>query len=184
MSKRRITLSTAGVVPMIERCGEESGVMLAISLHAVRDDVRDRLVPLNRKYPIANCSRPAAIIPACRMPGGSPLNMSCSRASMTASTMPSELVRLLKGIPAKINLIPFNPWPGTPYECSDWETIEKVRRLDQQGRLCQPDPHTARPRYHGRLRPAQICLGTVECGCGQANDIGVLFPATQVKKQI
>jgi len=125
VSKRRITLSTAGVVPMIERCGEESGVMLAISLHAVRDEVRDRLVPLNRKYPIAQ------LLEACRnYPGLSNARRITFEYVMLKGVNDSlddakELVRLLKGIPAKINLIPFNPWPGTPYECSDWETIEK-----------------------------------------------------------
>lgn len=125
VSKRRITLSTAGVVPMIERCGEETGVMLAISLHGVRDAVRDRLVPLNRKYPIA------LLMEACRnYPGLSNARRITFEYVMLKGINDSlddakQLVRLLKGIPAKINLIPFNPWPGTPYECSDWETIEK-----------------------------------------------------------
>ena len=125
LSKRRITLSTAGVVPMIERCGAESGVMLAISLHAVRDDVRDRLVPLNKKYPLDQ------LLDACRnYPGLSNAKRITFEYVMLKDVNDSmedakELVRLLKGIPAKINLIPFNPWPGTPYECSDWEQIEK-----------------------------------------------------------
>ncbi|WP_040401375.1 23S rRNA (adenine(2503)-C(2))-methyltransferase RlmN [Amorphus coralli] len=124
LSKRRITLSTSGVVPMIPRTGEEIGVMLAISLHAVRDDVRDVLVPLNKRYPIAE------LLDACRAyPGLSNARRITFEYVMLKGVNDSpsdarELVRLLKGIPAKINLIPFNPWPGSDYECSDWDTIE------------------------------------------------------------
>src|SRR3954469_5697634 len=125
ISKRRITLSTSGVVPMIERAGAEIGVMLAISLHAVRDELRDKLVPLNRKYPIAQ------LLEACRnYPGVSNARRITFEYVMLKGVNDSdadarELVRLLKGIPAKINLIPFNPWPGARYECSDWDQIEK-----------------------------------------------------------
>ena len=124
LSKRRITLSTSGVVPMIPRAGAEMGVMLAISLHAVRDDLRDELVPINRKWPIAE------LLAACRAyPGLSNARRITFEYVMLKGVNDSlaearELVRLLKGIPAKINLIPFNPWPGSPYECSDWERIE------------------------------------------------------------
>jgi 23S rRNA (adenine2503-C2)-methyltransferase len=125
ISKRRITLSTSGVVPMIERAGAEIGVMLAISLHAVRDELRNDLVPLNRKYPIAE------LLQACRdYPGSSNARRITFEYVMLKGVNDSMddaklLVKLLKGIPAKINLIPFNPWPGTTYECSDWEQIEK-----------------------------------------------------------
>jgi 23S rRNA (adenine2503-C2)-methyltransferase len=125
ISKRRITLSTSGVVPNIARAGAEIGVMLAISLHAVRDDLRDELVPLNRKYPIAE------LLEACRnYPGVSNARRITFEYVMLKGVNDSlddakKLVKLLKGIPAKINLIPFNPWPGTKYECSDWEQIEK-----------------------------------------------------------
>jgi len=125
ISKRRITLSTSGVVPNIARAGDEIGVMLAISLHAVRDDLRDELVPLNRKYPIAT------LLDACRnYPGISNARRITFEYVMLKGVNDSlddakKLVQLLKGIPAKINLIPFNPWPGTRYECSDWDTIEK-----------------------------------------------------------
>ena len=125
ISKRRITLSTSGVVPNIKRAGEEIGTMLAISLHAVRDELRDELVPLNRKYPIA------ALLDACRnYPGVSNAKRITFEYVMLKDVNDSladakALVKLLKGIPAKINLIPFNPWPGTRYECSDWEQIEK-----------------------------------------------------------
>jgi 23S rRNA (adenine2503-C2)-methyltransferase len=124
LSRRRITLSTSGVVPMIERAGEEIGSMLAISLHAVRDDLRNELVPLNKKYPIRD------LLEACRnYPGVSNARRITFEYVMLKDVNDSladarELVRLLKGIPAKINLIPFNPWPGTRYQCSDWERIE------------------------------------------------------------
>ncbi|MGC2779511.1 MAG: 23S rRNA (adenine(2503)-C(2))-methyltransferase RlmN [Bradyrhizobium sp.] len=125
ISRRRITLSTSGVVPNIKRAGEEIGVMLAISLHAVRDELRNELVPLNRKYPIAE------LLQACRdYPGASNARRITFEYVMLKGVNDSLddarlLVKLLKGIPAKINLIPFNPWPGTAYECSDWEQIEK-----------------------------------------------------------
>jgi 23S rRNA (adenine2503-C2)-methyltransferase len=125
ISKRRITLSTSGVVPNIKRAGDEIGAMLAVSLHAVRDELRNELVPLNRKYPIAE------LLDACRnYPGLTNAKRITFEYVMLKNLNDSladakALVRLLKGIPAKINLIPFNPWPGTRYECSDWEQIEK-----------------------------------------------------------
>src|SRR4051794_10100 len=129
ISKRRITLSTSGVVPMIARAGAEIGTMLAVSLHAVTDDVRNELVPLNRKYPIRD------LLDACRnYPGLSNARRITFEYVMLKGVNDSmadakALVRLLKGIPAKINLIPFNPWPGTKYECSDWEQIEKFSEV-------------------------------------------------------
>jgi len=129
ISKRRITLSTSGVVPNIERAGAEIGCMLAVSLHAVRDELRNELVPLNRKYPIAQ------LLEACRnYPGLSNAKRITFEYVMLKGVNDSiedakALVRLLKGIPAKINLIPFNPWPGTKYECSDWEQIEKFSQV-------------------------------------------------------
>jgi 23S rRNA (adenine2503-C2)-methyltransferase len=124
LSRRRITVSTSGVVPRIEQLGRELGVGLAVSLHAVRDELRDVLVPINRKYPIA------ALIEACRAyPGLSNARRITFEYVMLKDVNDSiedakGLIKLLKGIPAKINLIPFNPWPGTNYQCSDWETIE------------------------------------------------------------
>ncbi|MGI9412165.1 MAG: 23S rRNA (adenine(2503)-C(2))-methyltransferase RlmN [Hyphomicrobiales bacterium] len=138
VSKRRITLSTAGVVPMIGRCGAETGVMLAISLHGVRDDVRDLLVPLNRKYPIAE------LLDACRAyPGLSNARRITFEYVMLKGVNDSlddakALVRLLKGIPAKVNLIPFNPWPGTPYECSDWDQIERFGEVLNRAGYASP----------------------------------------------
>ncbi|MBV8849518.1 MAG: 23S rRNA (adenine(2503)-C(2))-methyltransferase RlmN, partial [Methylobacteriaceae bacterium] len=125
LSKRRITVSTSGVVPEIPRLGEESGAMLAISLHAVRNDLRNTLVPLNKKYPLEQ------LLEAClTYPGASNARRITFEYVMLKGVNDSpaearELVRLLKRIPAKINLIPFNPWPGTRYECSDWDVIER-----------------------------------------------------------
>jgi 23S rRNA (adenine2503-C2)-methyltransferase len=118
ISKRRITLSTAGVVPMMRRAGAELGVNLAVSLHAVRDEVRDVIVPLNKKYPIAE------LLAACRdYPGANNARRITFEYVMLKGVNDSpadarELVRLIAGIPAKVNLIPFNSWPGAPYECS------------------------------------------------------------------
>jgi 23S rRNA (adenine2503-C2)-methyltransferase len=129
LSRRRITVSTSGVVPQMQRLGSEANSMLAISLHAVRDDLRDSLVPLNRKYPIRD------LLDACRnYPGLSNARRITFEYVMLKGVNDSdadarELVRLLRGIPAKINLIPFNPWPGTKYECSDWERIERFSEI-------------------------------------------------------
>jgi 23S rRNA (adenine2503-C2)-methyltransferase len=125
LSKRRITVSTSGVVPEMARLGGECGTMLAVSLHATNDALRDELVPLNRKYPIRE------LLQACRdYPGASNARRITFEYVMLkgVNDSPAEakaLVRLLAGLPAKINLIPFNPWPGSPYECSDWEAIER-----------------------------------------------------------
>jgi 23S rRNA (adenine2503-C2)-methyltransferase len=125
LSRRRITVSTAGVVPRLPDLGSETSAMLAISLHAVRDDLRDKLVPLNRKYPIRE------LLGACKTyPGASNARRITFEYVMLKDVNDSpaearELVRLLKGIPAKINLIPFNPWPGAGFECSSKERIEK-----------------------------------------------------------
>ena len=123
VSRRKITLSTAGVVPMMARIGVELGVNLAVSLHAVTDELRDQLVPLNRKYPLRE------LLAACRSyPGSSNARRITFEYVMLNGVNDSaaearELVRLLRGIPAKVNLIPFNPWPGAPYECSTAEAI-------------------------------------------------------------
>ncbi len=138
LSRRRITLSTAGVVPMIERAGNEIGSSLAISLHAVRDELRDVLVPLNKKYPIAE------LMAACRSyPGVSNARRITFEYVMLKGVNDSladarGLVKLLAGIPAKINLIPFNPWPGAPYECSDWEQIETFAEIVNRAGYASP----------------------------------------------
>ncbi len=161
ISKRRITLSTSGVVPMIERCGEEIGVMLAISLHAVRDDLRDELVPINKKYPIKE------LLDACRnYPGVSNARRITFEYVMLKDVNDSladakKLVKLLAGIPAKINLIPFNPWPGAPYECSDWEQIEKFADIVNKAGYASP-VRTPRGRdimaACGQLKSASVKL--------------------------
>jgi 23S rRNA (adenine2503-C2)-methyltransferase len=138
LSKRRVTISTSGVVPMIARAGREIGSALAISLHAVRDEVRDVLVPLNRKYPIAE------LLAACReYPGVSNARRITFEYVMLKGVNDGlaearELVRRLAGIPAKINLIPFNPWPGSPYECSDWNQIEKFAEIVNRAGYASP----------------------------------------------
>jgi 23S rRNA (adenine2503-C2)-methyltransferase len=125
VSKRRITLSTSGVVPEIVRAGREIGTMLAISLHGTTNDIRDKLVPLNKKYPIEE------LLAACRAyPGLSNARRITFEYVMLKGINDcladaKRLVKLLEGIPAKVNLIPFNPWPGTAYECSDWDAIER-----------------------------------------------------------
>ncbi|MDH3737952.1 MAG: 23S rRNA (adenine(2503)-C(2))-methyltransferase RlmN [Alphaproteobacteria bacterium] len=129
ISRRRITLSTAGVVPLIRRCGEELGVGLAVSLHAVRDDLRNEIVPLNRKYPLAE------LLDACRdYPGARNSRRITFEYVMLKDVNDSpadarELVRLIAGIPAKVNLIPFNPWPGAPYERSSDDAIERFAEI-------------------------------------------------------
>jgi len=138
VSKRRITMSTSGIVPEIPRWGEETGTMLAISLHAVRDQLRDQLVPINKKWPIKD------LLNACRnYPGLSNAKRITFEYVMLKGINDSvadakELVRLLAKIPAKINLIPFNPWPGAPFECSDWEQIEKFAEVVNRAGYASP----------------------------------------------
>ena len=138
LSKRRITLSTSGVVPFIAPTGSEIGVMLAISLHAVRDDLRDMLVPINKKWPLE------ALLAACRAyPGLSNARRITFEYVMLKDVNDSdadarELVRLLAGIPAKINLIPFNPWPGTNYDCSSSARIERFADIVNRAGYASP----------------------------------------------
>ena len=138
LSRRRITLSTSGVVPMMDRCGAELGVNLAVSLHAVRDDLRDEIVPLNRKYPIAE------LIAACRRyPGASNARRITFEYIMLRGVNDSEaeareLVRLIAGIPAKVNLIPFNPWPGSDYRPSGREALERFAAIVQDAGFAAP----------------------------------------------
>jgi 23S rRNA (adenine2503-C2)-methyltransferase len=171
LSKRRITLSTSGVVPEIARWGEEAGTMLAISLHATRDPLRDTLVPINRKYPIAE------LMAACRnYPGLSNARRITFEYVMLKGVNDSlaeakALVRLVAGIPAKINLIPFNPWPGAPYECSDWEQIEKFAEIVNRAGYASP-VRTPRGRdimaACGQLRSESSALTARERAAGQA----------------
>ncbi len=138
ISRRRITLSTAGVVPMIRRCGAELGVKLAISLHAVTDEIRDRIVPINRKYPIAE------LLQACReYPGATNARRITFEYTMLKGVNDSvadahALVKLIAGIPAKVNLIPFNAWPGAPFECSSNNQIAKFAAIVNDAGYASP----------------------------------------------
>ena len=138
LSRRRITLSTSGVVPMMDRCGAELGVGLAVSLHAVTNDLRDEIVPLNRKYPIED------LIAACRRyPGASNARRITFEYVMLRGVNDSEaeareLVRLIRGIPAKVNLIPFNPWPGSPYKTSTSEAIQRFAQIVNDAGYASP----------------------------------------------
>ncbi len=138
LSRRRITLSTSGVVPMMDRCGEELGVNLAVSLHAVTDALRDEIVPLNRKYPIAE------LLAACRRyPGASNSRRITFEYVMLRGVNDSEadareLVRLIAGIPAKVNLIPFNPWPGSTYLPSTRAQLDKFAAIVMDAGFASP----------------------------------------------
>jgi 23S rRNA (adenine2503-C2)-methyltransferase len=138
LSRRRITLSTSGVVPMMDRAGAELGVNLAVSLHAVRDDLRDEIVPLNRKYPIKD------LIAACRRyPGASNARRITFEYVMLhgVNDTPAdahELVRLIAGMPAKVNLIPFNPWPGSSYETSTQAAIDRFANIVMDAGFASP----------------------------------------------
>ncbi len=138
LSRRRITLSTSGVVPMMDRAGEELGVNLAVSLHAVRDELRDELVPLNRKYPIAE------LMAACRRyPGATNARRITFEYVMLRGINDSEadarqLVRLIAGMPAKVNLIPFNPWPGSAYEPSSGNALHRFANIVMDAGFASP----------------------------------------------
>ena len=138
ISKRKITLSTSGIVPKIKMAGDEIGSMLAISLHATNNDLRDEIVPINKKYPIEE------LLEACRnYPGLSNSKRITFEYVMLKGVNDSEaeardLVKLISGIPAKINLIPFNSWPGSSYECSDWDQIEKFGDIVNRGGYASP----------------------------------------------
>src|ERR1700759_1761555 len=138
LSRRRITLSTSGVVPMMDRAGAELGVNLAVSLHAVRDELRDQLVPLNRKYPITE------LIAACRRyPGASNARRITFEYVMLRGVNDSEaeareLVRLITGIPAKVNLIPFNPGRGSAFEPSTREQTARFAAIVQEAGFASP----------------------------------------------
>ena len=168
LSKRRITLSTSGVAPEIPPMGEKTGVMLAISLHAVADELRDELVPLNKKYPIAQ------LLDACRnWPGLSNAKRITFEYVMLKNVNDSDadaraLVKLLAGIPAKINLIPFNPWPGAPYQCSDEERMHAFADIVNRAGYASP---VRRPR--GR---------DIMAACGQLKSASVKQSAAEKKK--
>ena len=172
ISRRRITLSTSGVVPMIERCGVELGVQLAVSLHAVRDELRDELVPINRKHPIAE------LLEACRAyPGASNARRITFEYVLLKGVNDSpadakELVRLIAGIPAKVNLIPFNPWPGAPFECSEPEAIEAFATIVNRAGYSAP-VRTPRGRdilaACGQLKSASVRARGQKTGAAEAS---------------
>ncbi|MGI9521789.1 MAG: 23S rRNA (adenine(2503)-C(2))-methyltransferase RlmN [Hyphomicrobiaceae bacterium] len=167
LSKRRITLSTSGVVPEIVRWGEEAGTMLAISLHATHDELRNKLVPINRRWPIQE------LLAACRAyPGLSNARRITFEYVMLKGVNDSlaearSLIRLLEGIPAKINLIPFNPWPGTPYMSSDWGQIEKFAEVINRAGYASP---IRTPRGRDIL-----------AACGQLKSVSERQPAKERK---
>ncbi|MBI3199609.1 MAG: 23S rRNA (adenine(2503)-C(2))-methyltransferase RlmN, partial [Rhodospirillales bacterium] len=138
LSRRRITLSTSGVVPMIPKVGEALDVNLAVSLHAVSDDVRDTLVPINRKWPIAELLRTCADYPGARNSRRITFEYAMLKGINDSDADARELVRLLTPIHAKVNLIPFNPWPGAPYECSSNNRIHRFAEIVNDGGLSAP----------------------------------------------
>ncbi|MGC6412470.1 MAG: 23S rRNA (adenine(2503)-C(2))-methyltransferase RlmN [Candidatus Puniceispirillaceae bacterium] len=138
LSKRRITLSTSGIVPEIEKCGAELGVNLAISLHAVRDDLRDILVPINRKYDLAELVQAVRDYPGLSNARRVTWEYVMIKGVNDTEADARQLVQLIKGIPSKINLIPFNPWPGTDYECSDPQQIDKFAAIVMRAGYASP----------------------------------------------
>jgi 23S rRNA (adenine2503-C2)-methyltransferase len=138
LSKRRVTLSTAGVVPMIERAGAEIGSALAISLHAVNDELRDVIVPINKKYPLKELMAALRAYPGASNSRRITFEYVMLKGVNDSLAEARALVRLVGGIPAKINLIPFNPWPGAPYECSDWSQIEKFAEIVNKAGYASP----------------------------------------------
>ena len=167
LSKRRVTLSTSGIVPEIEKCGDELGVNLAISLHAVRDDLRDVLVPINRKYNIetlVDCVRRYPVLSNARRVTWEYVMIKGVNDSPEDA---KKLVKLIKGIPSKINLIPFNPWPGTDYECSSDEVIDAFAKIVMKAGYASP---VRTPR--GR---------DIFAACGQLKSESVRLRKSQVK---
>ena len=138
LSRRRITLSTSGVVPMMDRCGEELGVNLAVSLHAVTDELRDEIVPLNRKYPIAELLAACRRYPAASNARRITFEYVMLRGVNDSEAEARELVRLIAGIPAKVNLIPFNPWPNSAYEPSTRAQLDRFSRIVMDAGFASP----------------------------------------------
>ena len=138
LSRRRITLSTSGVVPMIPKVGDVLDVNLAVSLHAVSDAVRDTLVPINRKWPIVELLKACAAYPGARNSRRITFEYAMLKGVNDSDADARELVRLLKPIHAKVNLIPFNPWPGAPYECSSNNRMHRFAEIVNDGGLSAP----------------------------------------------
>ena len=138
ISKRRITLSTSGIVPMIKSAGKEIGSMLAISLHATQNDLRNEIVPINKKYPIEELLDACKNYPSLSNSKRITFEYVMLKGVNDSLSEARDLVKLISGIPAKINLIPFNPWPGSSYECSDWDQIEKFGDIVNRGGYASP----------------------------------------------
>lgn len=138
LSRRRITLSTSGVVPLMDRCGDELGINLAVSLHAVRNDLRDEIVPLNRKYPIEEVLAACRRYPAASNARRITFEYIMLRGVNDSEADARELVRLISGIPAKVNLIPFNPWPGSAYRPSTREQQNKFAEIIMAAGFASP----------------------------------------------
>ena len=138
ISRRRITVSTSGVVPMIPELGERTGTMLAISLHATNDPLRDVLVPLNRKYPLDQLMAAIRAYPGLGNARRATFEYVMLKGVNDSPDEARALVKLIQGIPAKVNLIPFNPWPGTDYQCSDWKTIEAFAAILNRAGYASP----------------------------------------------
>ena len=143
ISRRRITVSTSGVVPELKALGERTGAMLAVSLHATRDELRDQLVPINRRYPIAELMAAIRSYPGLSNARRVTFEYVMLKGVNDTPADAKALVKLIAGIPAKINLIPFNPWPGAPFECSDPETIEAFAAIVRRAGYASP---VRRPR--------------------------------------
>jgi 23S rRNA (adenine2503-C2)-methyltransferase len=138
ISRRRVTVSTSGVVPKLTELGERTGAMLAISLHATHDELRDELVPLNRRYPIAELMAAIRAYPGLSNARRVTFEYVMLKGVNDSPAEARALVRLLAGVPAKINLIPFNPWPGSPYECSEPATIEAFAAIVNRAGYASP----------------------------------------------
>lgn len=138
LSRRRITVSTSGVVPRLKELGERTQAMLAISLHATNDDLRNELVPLNKRYPIAELMDAIRAYPGLSNARRVTFEYVMLKGVNDSPAEARALVQLLKGVPAKVNLIPFNPWPGSPYACSDWGTIERFAAILNRAGYASP----------------------------------------------
>lgn len=138
IGRRRITVSTAGVAPKIPELGERTGAMLAISLHAVRDDLRNEIVPINRKYDLQTLFEAIRAYPGLNNSRRVTFEYVMLKGVNDSLAEARDLVKLLRGVPAKINLIPFNPWPGSPYECSDWAQIEAFADIVNRAGYASP----------------------------------------------
>jgi len=165
IGRRRITVSTAGVAPKIPELGERTSAMLAISLHAVRDDLRDEIVPINRKYDLQTLFEAIRAYPELNNSKRVTFEYVMLKGVNDSLAEAKDLVKLLRGVPSKINLIPFNPWPGSPYECSEWEQIEAFADIVNRAGYAAPI-RTPRGRdifaACGQLRSESVKISAAE----------------------